>query len=54
MANVWNGAIERVDISLEASLVLIVVEILDCCLLKRPCRSNAIHHGVTNLVQAKF
>ena len=26
---------------------------LDRSLLKRPCRSNAVDHGITNLVQAE-
>jgi len=50
IADMRHDAFEGIDIALKAFLVLIVVEVLYSRLLKRPCRSNAIHHRVANLI----
>ncbi|HKJ61137.1 MAG TPA: hypothetical protein VKA94_03970, partial [Hyphomicrobiales bacterium] len=52
IADVRHDALESIDIALNAFLVLIVVEIFDDCLLERPCRSNAVDHRLTNLIDA--
>jgi len=52
IADVRHDAFEGIDIPLKAFLVLIVVEIFDDCLLERPCRSNAVDHRLTNLIDA--
>jgi hypothetical protein len=53
VSDMGHNPVERIHISLEQFLALIVFQELDRCLLKRPCRPNAIDHGVTNLVQTE-
>jgi hypothetical protein len=52
IADVRQDAIEGVHVPVQTLFVLIVVEILDRCLLKRPCRSNAVDHCLANFVEA--
>ena len=53
IANVRHDPVECVQVTLEESLLFVIFQELGRCLLKRPCRSDAVDHGVTNLVQAE-
>jgi hypothetical protein len=52
IADMRNDPIEGIHIAIQTFLALIVIQVLDRGLLKRPCRSNAVNDGPANLFQA--
>jgi hypothetical protein len=52
LTDVWHHNFQRNDITVNRSLVLILLQILYCCLLKRPCRADSVDLCEPNFLEA--